>query len=470
MRPSLLLSLLLAAIPAAAAPLYTPDWPSLQRHAAVPGWMRDAKFGIYCHWGVYSVPAYVNEHYYNHMHNESGYSKFGTHERHVALYGPLDKFGYHDFIPLFRGEHFDADAWAELFRKGGARFAGPVAEHHDGFAMWDSALTPFNAKAMGPKRDVVGELARAIRARGMKLFLSLHHEFNYTNVRPKPGWAAADPQYAKLYGATMPRKEWLALWRDKCIEVVDKYQPDILYHDAWLEEVDPPYIQAYLAHYFNAAAARGQDVIVTYKGEDLPPGVGMLDHENSQPADIRPEPWLCDYPIDGSLAYTWGYIEGIQVRSPKEVVHKLISVVSKNGQMLLNLSPKSDGTIPADQQAVVHEVGRWLWSFGQAIYETRPFSVAGETTADGRQVAYTRRGSTLYAIVLGWPGAGQGLTLRELTPARLEGKTVAAVTLLGLKQLEACAFNAMTDGLQFTIPAEAREPSPIACVFRIELK
>ena len=137
---------------------YKPEWESLSRHNAVPEWMRDAKFGIYCHWGVYAVPAYNNEHYIQHMHNDSEYSKLGTHKRHIAIYGPLSSFGYHDFIPLFKGENFNADEWADLFQKGGARFAGPVAEHHDGFAMWDSDVTPFNAMDLGPHRDVVGEL------------------------------------------------------------------------------------------------------------------------------------------------------------------------------------------------------------------------------------------------------------------------------------------------------------------------
>jgi alpha-L-fucosidase len=276
---------------------YQPDWKSLEAHAEVPEWIRDAKFGIYCHWGVYAVPAYNNEHYIQHMHNEADYSKLGTNKRHVAIYGPLTKFGYHDFIPLFKGENFNADEWAELFQKGGARFAGPVAEHHDGFAMWASKVTPFNAKDMGPHRDIVGELEKAIRKRGMKFFTSLHHELNYTNVKLKPGWAGADPKYAKLYGSPMPREEWQKMWMDKCNEVVDNYHPDMIYHDAWLEQVDQDKIKTYLAHFFTEAEKRNQDVIVTYKGEDLPAGVGMLDHENSNPEKIIEKPFLCDYSI-----------------------------------------------------------------------------------------------------------------------------------------------------------------------------
>lgn len=447
--------------------LYTPDWQSLAKHNEVPEWIRDAKFGIYCHWGVYSVPAYNNEHYIQHMHNDTEYSKLGTHKRHVAVYGPLTRFGYHDFIPMFRGEKFNADEWADLFIKGGARFAGPVAEHHDGFSMWASSLTPFNAKDMGPHRDVVGELEKAIRARGMKFFLSLHHELNYTNVKIKPEWAAADPKYAKLYGSTMPRDEWQKMWMDKCIEVVDKYHPDIIYHDAWLEQVDQDKIKNYLAHYFNEGEKRKQDVIVTYKGEDIPPGIGMIDHENSNPDKIMEKPFLCDYSIGTGYSFSWGYTDGMEIRDAKDIVHTLIEAVSRNGQLLLNLSPKSDGTIPDDQKQVVYEIGRWLWTFGESIFETRPFVVYGETSREGQHVFYTQKGKTIYAIFFEWPGDGKSVLLQQLTKNNLKGK-VKSVTLLGLKKLEPCTFTATDKGVSLSIPAKTRIPSDVASVFKIE--
>jgi alpha-L-fucosidase len=447
---------------------FKPDWKSLSGHNEVPDWIRDAKFGIYCHWGVYAVPAYNNEHYIQHMHNVSDYSKLGTYQRHIAIYGPLSEFGYHDFIPQFKGENFNADEWAELFQKGGARFAGPVAEHHDGFAMWDSEVTPFNAKDMGPKRDVVGELEKAIRKRGMKFFTSLHHELNYTNVKIKPEWEAADPKYAKLYGSPMPREEWQKMWMNKCIEVVNKYHPDIIYHDAWLEQVDDNRKTEYLAHYFNEASKRSQDVIVTYKGEDIPSDVGMLDHENSNPEKIMEKSFLCDYSIGTGFSFSWGYTDGMQLRTPQDIIHTLIEVVSKNGQLLLNLSPKADGTFPDDQKQVVHEVGRWLWTFGESIYNTRPFVVFGENSKDGQRVFYTKKGKIVYAILLSWPGDSKTIVFNELTKNNLEAN-VKSVTLLGLKQLESCPFET-GNALSVTIPAKTRKPSDIAQVFRIELK
>jgi alpha-L-fucosidase len=135
---------------------YTADWESLAKHEAAPEWLKDAKLGIYFHWGVYSVPAFNSEWYPHHMHIPD----HKVHKYHLKTYGDPAEFGYHDFLSDFTGEHFDPEEWAELFQKAGARFAGPVAEHHDGFAMWDSKLTPWNAKAMGPKRDVLGDLSR----------------------------------------------------------------------------------------------------------------------------------------------------------------------------------------------------------------------------------------------------------------------------------------------------------------------
>lgn len=458
---------------------YTADWPSLSNHNEVPEWIRDAKFGIYCHWGVYSVPAYNNEQYYYYMHQDSGYDKFGTTRRQQQLYGPLSKFGYHDFIPMFTAEKFNADAWADLFAKSGAKFAGTVAEHHDGFSMWDSKYTPFNAKAMGPKKDIVGELATAIRKRDMKFFASLHHEINYTYVKVKPGWAANNPRYAKLYGCLMPHKDWLQMWLDKCNEVVDKYHPDIMYFDAWMDQIPETYLQKYLAHYFNAAKPKNQEVIVTYKNEDMPPEVGMLDHENSNPDHIIEKPWLCDYAIGTGYHYSWGYTEGMQIRTAKQIIHKLAEVVSNNGQMIVNLSPMADGTFPQNQQDVMANVGLWLWSYGESIYNTRPFSVAKEKTDDGLRVHYTRNAKNVYAIFLDWPeGENPGdnklkadklIKLGQINTGSAGGK-IKSVEVLGLKELANCPFMVAADGLSFTIPKKTRIPSDLAFVVRVSLE
>ena len=450
---------------------YTPQWSSLEKHTAVPDWMRDAKFGIYCHWGVYSVPAYANEQYFHYMHcdSEEDHGLMNTHLRQVELYGPLSEFGYHDFIPMFRAELFDADAWAQLFKESGARFAGIVGEHHDGFAMWDSQFTPFNAKAMGPERDVVGELEKAIKARGMKFFVSLHHEINYTYVKVKPEWAANNPKYAKLYGCLMPHDEWLQMWLDKCNEVVDKYSPDIVYFDAWMDQIPEPYKLDFVAHYLNHAQTTGQEVILTYKEEDFPRSVGMLDHEMFSPNEIDSIPWLCDYTISTGYHRAWGYVKGMQVCTSREIVHKLVEVVSNNGQLLLNLSPMADGTFPQDQRDVVANVGVWLWSYGEAIYGTRPFKRSGEVI-DGRwRVHYTQRGKQVYAILLDWPGTGKPLCLKAMCNENLGGE-IESATLLSVKHDYPCSFEPGENGLTLTIPEGARLPSDAASVVRFTLK
>ncbi len=482
MKSSLLFLLLFTALfGIAQEPMetYQPDWPSLSKHTEVPEWIRDAKFGIYTHWGVYSVPAYDNEQYYFFMHQDGAYDKHGVHRRHEEVYGPLSKFGYHDFIPMFKGEKFNADEWADMYKKSGAKFAGTVAEHHDGFAMWNSKFTPFNAKNMGPKRDVVGELEKAIRARDMKFFLSLHHEINYTYVKVKKEWAANNPKYAKLYGCLMPHNEWLQMWLDKCNEVVDKYHPDVMYFDAYMDQVPETYIQKYLAHYFNDAKKQKQKVIVTYKNNDLPAEVGMLDHENSNPNEIDKKPWMSDYAIGTGYHYSWGYVEGMQIRSAKNIIHKLVEIVSNNGQIILNLSPKADGTFPQDQKDVMANIGVWLYSYGECIYNTRPFVVSNETTSEGYKVHYTRNGKNVYAIFLEWPcptkpgdnrsSADKLLQLTKLTKANL-GSKVKAVNVLGLKELAACQFSETDNGLSFSIPAKTRIPSDLAFAVRIELE
>lgn len=450
---------------------YEPDWQSLARHQSVPEWMRDAKFGIYVHWGVYSVPAYGNEKYMKHMYKDTGFSIFGTYKRHLELYGPLSEFGYEDFIPQFKAQNFNADKWAQLFKEAGARFAGLVGEHHDGFAMWASKLTPFNAKDMGPHRDIVGELAKAIRAHNMHLFVSLHHGHNYdyvTNI--KPSWTAADPQYQKLYGATMPRNQWLKMWLGKCNEVVDRYHPDIMYFDAWLKDIPDSLVKRYLAHYFNTAEQNGQQVAVAYKNHDLPPSVGMLDYENTNPDSIMDQPFLCDFPIGTGQSYSWGYTADMKIRSAENILHTLIRAVSKNGQMLLNLSPKADGTIPEDQKNTVLRVGRWLWTYGEAIYGTRPFSSFGEVLASGLPVYYTQKEEEhkLYAILLGWPGKNSAILLKKVTPKTLAGP-IKKITLEGFKEDANCPFKMTQSGLLIEIP-DARLPDDIAVVLSIETR
>ena len=286
--------------------VYTSTWNSLKTHPT-PKWLQDGKFGIYTHWGVYSVPASghsVNWHPYKNVtwYPYDMYREGTQHyEYHVKTYGPPSQFGYKDFIPMFTAEKFDPDEWAELFKKAGARFAGPVGEHHDGFCMWDTQYSEWSAARMGPKRDVVGLLERAIRDQGMYFLVALHHAENWWFY---PHWKkeydTSDPRYAGLYGEphdldyrpdltrrgtegweeqTKPSRAFLENWKAKALEVIDKYRPDLLWFDAGLKFVQEKYKKEVVAYYYNQAEEWGKEVALTYKWNDLVPGCGVVDLE-----------------------------------------------------------------------------------------------------------------------------------------------------------------------------------------------
>lgn len=451
---------------------YTANWESLKKHNEAPKWFLDAKFGIYFHWGVYSVPAFGNEWYPRHMHMKNK----REHKHHLEKYGDPAKFGYHDFIPRFKAEKFDPEAWADLFVKAGARFAGPVAEHHDGFSMWDSKLTPYNSKNMGPKRDILGELAKSLRKRGLKVVATFHHARNQGHYPRVEGWPTTDPKHSLLYG-NMPRDKFLKQWKGKLVEVIDKYQPDLMWFDSWLNEIPEKIRQEYLAYYFNRAGKWGKDVVVTYKQNDLPRDVAVQDFEKGRANRLTEYTWLTDDTISRG---SWCYTQNLRIKPTSEVLHVLIDIVSKNGQLLLNISPKADGTIPEDQKKVLLGVGAWLKQFGECIYDTRPFFDFGEgptRLAKGghfvkmkggykpQDIRYTRKGKTVYAIQLGWPGAGRQVVLTSFAKDKpAAALKVKAVSMLGSK--EKITWSLKADGL--TLKAPAKAPHEMAVVYKIQ--
>ncbi len=468
-------------------PAYTADWESLKRHNEAPEWFRDAKFGIYFHWGVYSVPAYGSEWYPRNMHRKNS----REYKHHVQKYGEPTEFGYDDFVPMFKAEKFDANEWAELFVKAGARFAGPVAEHHDGFSMWASELTPWNAMDMGPKRDIVGELANAIRSRGMRFVTTFHHARNSLYEIEKNGkkvWTGHYeyvkrnfpslldvPKQAILYGY-MPREQFLGMWKGKLIEVIDKYQPDLMWFDAWLDEIPDEYKTAYLAYYFNKASEWGKEVVVTFKKEDLPREVGVEDYEKGRTDQLTDYVWLTDDTISRG---SWSYTEDLQIKSTPQVLHVLIDIVSKNGQLLLNISPKADGTIPDDQKQVLLGIGKWLQNYGEAIYGTRPFVEFGEGPArlekgghfvkmkgdyTSQDIRYTRKGKIVYAIVLGWPGKHKQIVMTMFGKGnKAEDIKITDVSILGTD--EKINWKRLKKGLVVKTPAT--KTNDMAIVFKL---
>lgn len=454
---ALTIALLLPSMLMADGP-YEATTESLSKHNATPEWFRDAKFGIYFHWGVYSVPAYGNEWYPRAMYDTSSH----YHKNHVENWGKPDEFPYSKFVPMFKAEKFDAEEWAQLFKESGARFAGPVAEHHDGFAMWDTDLTPWNSMDRGPKRDITGELEKAIRKRDMKFVTTFHHARNSLwmkdpdKFQKKRGWSGhygtakenypsvlEDKDEAFLYG-DMPRDEFHAMWKGKLLEVIDKYDPDMIWFDAWLYEIDDQTENEFLAYYFNHAAKKGKDVVVTCKNLDLPRSIAVQDFEKGRTSELTDYAWLTDDTLSWG---SWSYTENLELKKVSTVIHTLADIVSKNGQLLLNISPKANGIIPENQKEALREIGRWLKTNGEAIFDTRPWLSFGEgptrITKGGhflgkifytnRDIRYTRSkdGQTLYAIVLGPPAEGK-ITLTHVT-----AESAPTVTMLGGSKLKA---------------------------------
>lgn len=497
LRAVLILTLLIISVistthgQATGAGPYTPDWNSLARHNEAPEWFKDAKFGIYFHWGVYSVPAFGDEWYPRNMHFEGS----NEYKHHVATYGPPSQFGYHDFVPMFKAEHFNPNEWADLFKKAGARFAGPVAEHHDGFAMWASQVTPWNAGAMGPKRDITGELEKAIHGRGMKFITTFHHERNLQRYADKPDEkkfnnshypfiqgmppTSTDPKLQYLYGY-IPEDKWLeTIWFGKLKEVIDQYNPDIVWFDSWLDQIPEAYRQKFCAYYLNEASRKKQEVVIVRKQDDLPLSVSVDDLEKSRKNRLDSTPWMTDETISTG---SWCYTDNIGYKPTEDLLHILIDIVSKNGVLLLNISPKADGTIPAEQKTALLTIGNWLTKNGESIYGTRAWYTYGEgptkepegNFANHQQFAkikysaqdwrFTTKGNAIYATMLGKPTPNQPITLVSFSKNQLpKPLKIKSVTLLDTK--EKVTWKLTDEGLSITAPTQI--PDEMATVFKI---
>lgn len=481
---------------------FAPSWDSLRAGYHTPAWLKDAKFGIFIHWGLYSVAAHGSEWYPRHM-----YATRGVIDWHRGHFGPQDKFGYKDFIPLFKAEHYDPAAWAALFKQSGARYVVPVAEHHDGFAMYDSALTKWDAKDMGPHRDLIGDLAAAVRREGLVFGLSNHRIENWNFMYPANGLKTDlfDPASAEFYGPPQPAAEsaeggqevfegrvapqsaaFQEEWLRRNQELVDKYHPQLVYFDNGINSraLDPIKLR-YAAYFYNRAAEWGIEATIATKRDAYLAG-STRDYERGRPAGISGNFWQCDTSIAHN---SWGYIDGLVLRNAGEMIRELVDCVSKNGGYLLNIAPRADGSIPADQQLRLMEMGDWLRVNGEAIYGSRPWTKYGEGPTEepvnertpergitnamlkvytSQDMRFTVQpgpdGSyTLYATLFAWPTDGK-ITITSLAEAAPNpaGKPTA-VTLLGSPQ--SVKFTRDATGLHVTLPAW--KPSDFANVLKI---
>ncbi|TWT91223.1 alpha-L-fucosidase [Neorhodopirellula pilleata] len=458
-----------------AKPRYDGSWESLQT-MPVPTWFDHGKIGIFIHWGPYSVIGYKKghrgyaehvpkllyaepDHYYPYMQQRWGATP--------------PEFGYKDIIPEFKAEKWDPDAWAELFADVGAKYVVLTAEHHDGWANWNSELTPWNAVDKGPKRDLVGDLGIAVRKRGLKYAPSYHRERHtgffakelyVVHSEPRADIAAEIrrvPAAATLYGPFDLDKafvdDYVARWK----EIQTKYKPDFM----WIDDVpiftrdgndtrkDPQVFKpevryfydqfrAMITDFMNDAAARGQEVYLNNKGanRNWPDGVGCLEKDNLKLKVIGPKWESCT-----TFGSSFGYLEGDGYKSVESVIHEMVEVISRNGNFLINIGPKADGTLVPEQVERLRAMGDWLKINGDAIYGTRYWK---ESEQKDERLAFTTKGKKLYAIKLTKP-------TKPFTISGTAGWNADQVRAARLLGSELQVHWSMTpSGLQITPPAD----------------
>lgn len=458
-------------LPSTLAAEYEPTWESTDKHNASPEWFRDAKFGVYWHWGAFTTPQYGSEWYGRDM-----YGSGNVRDEHTRRYGPPEEWGYENFIvgdddlegnfvqfrPVLSsdGGEFDPASWMELVEASGAKFAGPVAEHHDGYSMWESEVNEWNSVAYGPKLDLVKMWEGLVREKGLKYLIAMHQAFN-TNGFFEFAPQQNDTTHKKLYGQ-LPKDESDQLWLNKAVEVLDHVQPDVIWNDFSLDS--PGYCQnsnspcnigetqrlEFLAHYFNRGVEWGQEVLTTYKHFDsgFRDTSAVSDFERGGPADIVRPFWLTD---DAISASSWSYTVGMPLYNSVQMIHSMLDRISKNGNMLLNISPTAVGVIPDEQQQVLRDIGAYLSRYGESVYETRAWDIYGEgpnragggsftapLTGNSSDIRFTRNKdkSVLYATILGWPedssvsitslGSEAGVDLSDLTSVQLLGDSAGS--------------------------------------------
>lgn len=434
---------------------YQPTNESLKQYK-YPEWFRDAKFGIWAHWGPQAVPR-QGDWYARRMYEEGseGY------KYHVAHYGHPSKFGYKDIIPLWKAERWNPEKLMALYKKAGAKYFVSMGSHHDNFFLWNSKIHKWNSVNMGPKKDVVGLWQKAAKKQGLYFGVSEHlgasytwfqssHRADTTGKYKGVPYDGNDPAYADLYhtkaapgddGWLTTNPAWMKEWYSDIKELVETYHPDLLYSDSPLPfgEVG----RSMLANYYNdnIAHSEGHPTAV-YACKQASGGMWAQDLERGVQDTISPFPWQTDTSIGD-----WYYRTGQHYKSSTDILRMLVDIVSKNGNLLINIVQTPEGDLESDMLNTLEEIGQWIAANGEGIYGSRPWKVYGEKPAGATAVKggsfneekvkytagdirFTTKGNNLYAYVLDTPG--RDLRIRSLgKKGKLDHKKIVSVKMLG---------------------------------------
>ena len=364
-------------------------WESLSDYR-VPEWYDKMRFGIFIHYGVFSVPAFGCEWYPRLMYEKE---MVDCYEHHLKTYGKQSEFGYKDFIPMFKAEKFDADEWIKAFKEAGAQYVIPVAEHHDGFQMYETELSSFNSVDMGPHKNILGELKEACEKEDIIFGASSHrieHYFFMGTGRTIESDINREFERGELYWPSVyakvdfdaiekdgsPSEEFMQDWLVRTCEIIDKYKPNILYFDWWIHRTElKPYLRKMLAYFYNKAAREGRGVVVNYKHDAIPFNIAVPDIERGQLASQKPFKWQSDTAM---CFNSWCYTEGNKYKETKDILCDLIDIISKNGTLLLNIGPKADGTFSDEETLILKQIGEWMKVNREAVFDTKPYKIFGE--------------------------------------------------------------------------------------------
>ena len=490
---------------------FKPTWESLLEYEA-PDWYRDAKFGIWAHWTPQCVPE-AGDWYARNMYVE-GQRQYKYHLDH---YGPASRFGYKDFCAQWTLLNWEPDELIARYKKAGARIFVALANHHDNFDAWNSKHQPWNAAAIGAHRDVVGTWAAAARKQGLRFGVTVHQARNWWWFQPSHGadksgpqtgvpydgilteskgkeqwWQGLDPQ--RLYCVkhppeALPDISYVKNFYDRTRDLIDQHNPDLLYFDDSLLPLGWGGMNIGAYFYNNSLKRNGGKMEAVLNVKDVPDRLVkavVADYERGLTAEIMKYPWQSETCIGA-----WHYLRSLYEKpgeyggylNPRDVIHWLIDTVSKNGTFILNVPGRPDGTIDSKETAVLDGLTSWMEVNGEAIYETRPWKISGEgpnmvkagsfqgesvNQLGERDIRFTRnkRGSVIYAIVLGWPTEPLVVQSLGLSAATSPGK-IARVELLGTDARP--DWNQQADALRVQLPGSYRPPVDYAAALKVSL-